>query len=354
MWSTVRLFLTLVQITFSKLNPLSRSALLIMVVLCFQLLESLLGLVHCWILYSLTVAVFNQKFTKFLQNEQWALVSSTGHLEHFSVPLLRSEKASACLSHSLLSPVPRMSPNVCLEDVLFTGLNENSKLGPGASLWDSSLYPMRTRSLVGSEEAPERRGSRDCLHLRAGCQSPAFWWGVSTQAVTEGRGERTASPSVSLSSSFIRPDISLPRLRCGLLMYQWGDFLSHQSSVWVGSDGNKITSSEMEQVIPVTWHRCQRGCAKRNMSFLPSSSHQLFSYLGILPGGACAYFSQKTFYIFSCVYNDGIMLYALSYTWFFFHLTAYFENQPITAQREMTLFYGFTVIYLTLSLSMNF
>lgn len=154
--------------------------------------------------------------------------------------------------------------------------------------------------------------------VRAGCQSPAFWWGVSTQAVPEGRGERTASPSVSLSSSFIRPDISLPRLRCGLLMYQWGDFLSHQSSVWVGSDGNKITSSEMEQVIPVTWHRCQRGCAERNMSLLPSSSHQLFSYLGILPGGACAYFSQKTFYIFSCVYNDGIMLYALFYTWFFF------------------------------------
>lgn len=174
MWSTVRLFLTLVQITFSKLNPLSHSALLIMVVLCFQLLESLLGLVHCWILYSLTVALFNQKFTKFLQNEQWALVSSTGHLEHFPVPLLRSEKASACLSHSLLSPVPRMLPNVCLEDVLFTGMNENSKLGSGASLWDSSLYLMRTRSLVGSEEAPERRDSRDCLHHQSWLPEPCL------------------------------------------------------------------------------------------------------------------------------------------------------------------------------------
>lgn len=156
------------------MNPLSPSALLIMVVLCFQLLVSLLGLVHCWILYSLTEAVFNQQSTKFLQNEQWVRVSSTGHLKHFPVPLLRSEKASACLSHSLLSPVPRMVPNVCLEDVLFTGMNENSKLGPGASSWDSSLYPMRTKSLVGSEEAPERRDSRDCLHRQSWLPEPCL------------------------------------------------------------------------------------------------------------------------------------------------------------------------------------
>ena len=106
------------------------------------------------------MAAFNQQFTKFLQNEWWALVSRTGQPEHFPVPLLRSEKASACLSYSLLSPESRMVPNVCLEDVLFTGMNEISKLGPGASSWDS----MRTRSSVGSEEAPERRDSRDCLH----------------------------------------------------------------------------------------------------------------------------------------------------------------------------------------------
>lgn len=129
--------------------------------------------VHCWILHSLTVAVFNQQFTKFLQNEQWVLVSSAGHLERFPVSSLWSEKASACLSYSLLSPVPRMVPNVCLEDMLFTGMNEISKLGPGASLWDS----MRTRSLVGSEEAPERRDSRDCLHHQSWPTEPCLLGG---------------------------------------------------------------------------------------------------------------------------------------------------------------------------------
>ena len=140
--------------------------------------------------------------------------------------------------------------------------------------------------------------------VRAAWESPAFWWDVSTRAVTQGRGEGTASPSVSLSSSCIRPDNSVPHLRRGLLVYQCGGCLSLWSSMWLSSDGNKreITWSEMEQVIPVTWHRCQRGRAGKVVSLLPSSSHQLLSYLWILPGGACAYFSQKTFYIFSCVY----------------------------------------------------
>ena len=173
MWSTVRLFLTLVQIIFSKRTPFTFSTADYGSAV-FSAFDVIAGIgIHCWILHSLTMAVFNQQFTKFLQNEQWALVSSTGHLEHLPVPSLRSEKASACLSYSLLSPVPRMVPNVCLEDMLFTGMNEISELEPGASLWDS----MRTRSLVGSEEALERRDSRDCLHLQSWPTEPCLLGG---------------------------------------------------------------------------------------------------------------------------------------------------------------------------------
>lgn len=95
-------------------------------------------------------------------------MSSMDWLERFPSSVFKqlSEKATAYLSYSLLSPVPRLVPDVCLETqkVLFTWMSETSKLEPAASSWDSSLHPMRTRSLLDSEGAQEGRGTRDHLH----------------------------------------------------------------------------------------------------------------------------------------------------------------------------------------------
>lgn len=52
---------------------------------------------------------------------------------------------------------------------------------------------------------------RLCLHHQDGLAS--FWWSdISTWAVTERGGEKTASPSVSLSPPFIKAGVFLPRL----------------------------------------------------------------------------------------------------------------------------------------------
>lgn len=103
-------------------------------------------------------------------------------------PLSRSEKAGAHLSYSVFSPRPKEVLNVWLEIhwILVGWMNEVSKLGPGASPWDSSSYPMRTRLGLGIEESQERRDTRDCLHcqnstamscLLLGCQQ----WGTVVQ-----------------------------------------------------------------------------------------------------------------------------------------------------------------------------
>lgn len=67
--------------------------------------------------------------------------------------------------------------------------------------------PCWTVRELRKEEAPETIST-----IRTAWQSPAFWWDVSARAVTQRRGERTASPSVSLSSSFIKSGIFLPHL----------------------------------------------------------------------------------------------------------------------------------------------
>lgn len=191
--------------------------------------------------------------------------------------------------------------------------------------------------------------------VRAAWESPAFWWDVSTRAVTQGRGEGTASPSVSLSSSCIRPDNSVPHLRRGLLVYQCGGCLSLWSSMWLSSDGNK-----RERLHGLKWNRSYLSHDTDVKEDVQGKSCPSFHLPATSSSATCGSFqvepvhiSVKKLFTYFHVFTKMGSCYMHCSTLGFFHLTTYFDNQPVTAQGEMTLFYGFTVIYLILSLSVN-
>lgn len=70
---------------------------------------------------------------KFLQSEQWALVSwhEQARLSLSAAPLVRSEKASVPLSFALLSPSPKDDADYMTRDsvVLVAWMSEVSELG---------------------------------------------------------------------------------------------------------------------------------------------------------------------------------------------------------------------------------